>query len=601
MPWATPADPRRASVAFEPVSPTRWSPLAVVLLVALTGCFPSQNSSSTAKQSAPRDQSSTSAAGTSEDGLSFGRCADQLASLAGLECATLAVPVDPADADGETLDLAVARYPSTGTESERIGSLVLNPGGPGGSGVEYLTNSASMFPASLTDRFDLVSFDPRGVAASTPVHCVDDETKDESLSGDLTPDDEEELQRALDEQAEFREGCEQRSGELIEHMSTADVAADLDQLRAALGDEQLSYIGFSYGTSIGAVYATLFPERVRALVLDGSVSPSADTEAQLTAQAQGFDRTFASFVDACDADAQCAIGPDSAATIDQTRARLESSPVVVDTGSGRRELSSDLFDLAIATALYDTTLWGTLATSIADIDDGGAAALLTLVDRQTGREPDGSYDNSSDAQTMVSCADTTERPSVDEATDASERIAASSETFGGLTAFGTFSCLDWPMAANPLPTITGTGSAPVLVVGTVGDPATPYEWSEQMSAALEGSVLLTYEGDGHTAFLRGGSCIEQAVVDYLVDLVLPAAGTRCPAQSQEASFTPLRDEVVSQMESAGLPAEVAACVVDGIIDDLGESAFNELVLSGDQEKLARLVTAQAMRCATAGN
>ncbi len=599
---ATTAGPQAASIAFGPVSRTRWSPLAVLLLVALTGCFPSeQDSSSAAKQSSERDRSATSTTGSGDGELRFGRCTDQLASLAGLDCATLAVPIDPERPDGDTLDLAVARYPSTGDADERIGSLVLNPGGPGGSGIEYLTNAASLFPTSLTDRFDLVSFDPRGVAASTPVHCVDDEVKEESLTGDLTPDDDEELQRAVDEQREFREGCESRSGAMIEHMSTADVAADLDLLRGALGDEQLSYIGFSYGTSIGAVYATLFPERVRALVLDGSVSPTAEEEAQLIAQAQGFDRTFANFVAACNADDQCAIGPDAAASIGSTRSRLESAPVVVATGSDSRELGADLFDLAIATALYDTSLWGTLASSIAEIDDGGAAALLTLVDRQTGRKPDGSFDNSSDSQAMVSCADSPERLTVQEATDSSERIAASATTFGGLTAFGTFTCLDWPIAANPLPTITAAGSAPVLVVGTVGDPATPYEWSEQMAAALDGSVLLTYEGDGHTAFLRGGSCIEEAVVDYLVDLVLPAPGTRCPAQSEEASFTPLRDEIVDQMEAAGLPASVATCVVDGIIDDLGEAAFNELILSGDQEKLARLVTAQAMRCATAGD
>lgn len=570
----------------------------MVLLVALTGCFPaSGDSSSAAKQSAERDRSTSTSSGGGE--LAFGRCTDQLASLAGLECATLTVPIDPGLPDAGTLDLAVARFPSTGDADERIGSLVINPGGPGGSGIEYLTNAASLFPSSLTDRFDLVSFDPRGVAASTPVHCVTDEVKEESLTGDLTPDGDEGTQRVVDEQREFLEGCESRSGEMIEHMSTADVAADLDLLRQALGDEQLSYIGFSYGTSIGAVYATLFPERVRAFVLDGSVSPTADREAQLVAQAQGFDRTFANFVAACDADVRCAIGPDSAGVIEATRAQLESAPVVAGTGSGSRELGADLFDLAIATALYDTSLWGTLATSIADIDDGGAAALLTLVDRQTGRQPDGSFDNSSDSKTMVTCADSSERPSVQDAADASERIAASATSFGELTASGTFTCLDWPMATNPLPAITGSGSAPVLVVGTIGDPATPYEWSEQMSAALEGSVLLTYEGDGHTAFLRGGSCIEDAVVDYLVDLVLPAPGTRCPAQSEEASFTPLRDEVVEQMESAGLPAAVASCVIDGIIEDLGESAFNELILSGDQEKLARLVTAQAMRCATA--
>ena len=272
---------------------------------------------------------------------------------------------------------------------------------------------------------------------------------------------------------------------------------------------------------------------------------------------------------------------------------------MVGSGAEARTLGPDLFDLAVATALYDTTLWGTLAVSIAELDDGGASTLLSLVDRQTGRQPDGSYDNSSDAQTMVSCADTDERPSVDEATATAERILTAAPTFGPITGFGALGCLGWPAAANPLPTITGAGSPTILVVGTVGDPATPYEWAQQMSDTLESAVLLTYEGDGHTAFLRGGACIEDAVVEYLVDLSAPAPGTRCPAEESEAGFTSIRDEVLTQFEDAGIPEEVANCVIEGIIAELGESGFNELILSGDQEQLTRLVTAQAVRCAAA--
>jgi pimeloyl-ACP methyl ester carboxylesterase len=532
--------------------------------------------------------------------LSWGTCRGEVASLADLECSTLTVPLDPADPSGETIQIAVARSASTGSDEERIGSLVLNPGGPGGSGIEFLANAAPAFPEELTDRLDLVSFDPRGVGESTPVRCIDDETKDEQLTGDLSPDTDEELERALADQEEFLAGCEQNSADLLEHMSTADVAADLDLLRAALGDEQLTYLGYSYGTSIGAVYATLFPDNVRALVLDGSISPSATEEEQLLAQAQGFERTLANFVAACDADSDCEIGPDASASIEAARARLEQDPIVVGSGAEARTLGPDLFDLAVATALYDTTLWGTLAVSIAELDEGGASTLLSLVDRQTGRQPDGSYDNSSDAQTMVSCADTDERPSVDEATATAERILAAAPTFGPITGFGALGCLGWPTAANPLPAITGAGSPTILVVGTVGDPATPYEWAQQMSDALESAVLLTYEGDGHTAFLRGGACIEDAVVAYLVDLSAPAAGTRCPAEESEAGFTSIRDEVLTQFEDAGIPEEVANCVIEGIIAELGESGFNELVLSGDQEQLTRLVTAQAVRCAAGG-
>lgn len=579
---------------------TRLSLLSLVLVVALVaGCSAGGDGAATASlESGERDSSDTGQ--VTDAALSWTTCRDEVAALAELECATLPVPLDPQDPDGETIELAVARSASTGTEQERIGSLVLNPGGPGGSGIEFLANAALGFPESLTDRFDLVSFDPRGVGESTPVRCVDDATKDEQLSGDLSPDTPEDLERALEDQEEFLEGCEQNSGDLVEHMSTADVAADLDELRAALGDDQLTYLGYSYGTAIGAVYATLFPENVRALVLDGSVSPSAGEEEQLLAQAQGFERTLANFVADCNADPECAIAPDAAGAIAEARAQLEAEPVQVETSSGPRELGPDLFDLGVATALYDTTLWGALAGAIENLDSGGASTLLSLVDRQIGRNPDGTYDNSSDAQTMVSCADSPERPSLEEATEAAERIVAAAPTFGSITGYGMLGCLDWPEAANPLPEITGAGSPTLLVVGTVGDPATPYEWSEQMADALESAVLLTYEGDGHTAFLRGGSCIEEAVVAYLVDLVVPAPGTRCPAEETDAGFTSIRDEVLTQFEQAGIPRDVAECVLEGIIAELGETEFEQLILSGDQERLTRLVTAQAVRCAATG-
>ncbi len=570
----------------------------MLLVVVVVGACSGTGTATASKQSEPRDVDATST--PAEPGtLEWSTCRDTLARTAGLECASLSVPLDPAEPEGETISLAVARAPSTGSEQERLGSLVLNPGGPGGSGIEFLTGAATAFPTELTDRFDLVSFDPRGVGESTPVRCVDDATKEEQLSGDLSPDTDEELDAAVDDQQEFLDGCEENAGELIEHMSTADVAADMDLLRAALGEDQLNYLGYSYGTSIGAVYATLFPENVRAMVLDGSVSPQASEEDQLLAQALGFERTLANFVAACNASSDCALAPDAKGAIDATRQQLEAAPVEVETESGSRTLGPDLFDLAVATALYDTTLWGSLALSVDQVDRGGAATLLSLVDRQTGRQPDGTYDNSSDAQTMVSCSDSDERPTVDDATATARRILEQAPTFGDITAWGALGCVDWPTAANPLPELTGAGAPTVLVVGTVGDPATPYEWSEQMAQALESAVLLTYEGDGHTAFLRGGPCIDDAVVAYLVELTVPAEGTRCPAQGTEATFTSIRDEVLAQLEQS-IPSEVATCVIDGIIADIGEAEFTQLVLSGDQERLTRLVTAQAMQCASGG-
>ena len=600
------ADPWLASdvVTRSRISTLR-SPVAVLVSVVAVatlaaGCTGTEQTGevSAGAQSPPRESTETPPG--AGDGLDWSGCDLELAQMARLECATLEVPLDPAEPEGTTIELAVARSSSTGSTTERLGSLVMNPGGPGGSGIEALASTAQAYPESLTDRFDLVSFDPRGVGASTPVRCLDDATKDEQLSSDLSPDTPDEIERAVEDQGELRDGCVEDTTGLVEHMSTADVAADLDELREALGDEQLTYLGFSYGTAIGAVYASLFPERSRALVLDGATDPDATAEESALTQAQGFERTLASFVDACDADEGCALGPDAAASLESTRGSLAERPVEVESEGGVRLMGPDLFDVALATALYDTTLWGTTAEAIASIRDGGAAVLFTLVDRQVGRQPDGSFDNSSDAQIMVNCADDPDRPDAAGATDAAGRIAAAAPRFGPWLGWGTLSCVGWPEPSNPLPPIDGAGAPPVLVVGTVGDPATPYEWSQQLADALESGVLLTYEGDGHTAFLRGGSCIEEEVVAYLVDLEVPAAGTSCAAESESLDFSTLGDEVVDQFVDAGAPRQVAECVVDGIRDEIGDAAFNELVLGDDIDEFTRLATAAMLRCSTQG-
>jgi pimeloyl-ACP methyl ester carboxylesterase len=579
------------------VTRTRLPALLVACAVLFTACSDG-GASVVEKESDPRPTEGEPAGGSQE--LTWSTCTGTLTSLAGLECATLDVPLDPDDPSGEQITLALARSRSNGSPDERIGSLVINPGGPGGSGLEFLANAAAAFPDELTRHFDLVSFDPRGVGDSDPVRCLTDEEKDAQLEGDLTPDTPEEREKLERDRTALRDGCEERNPEMVRHMSTADVAADLDRIRAALGDEKLNYLGFSYGTSIGATYAAMFPTHIRAMVLDGSTSPSASVADQALVQATGFERTLAHFIEACNADESCALAPDAASAIQATRDELERDPVVVRERSGTRTLTRDLFDYGLATALYDTSTWGPTATAIAEIRDGGATTFLALVDRQTGRQPDGSYDNSSDAQAMVNCADETDRPTPEEALQEEARIAQAAPTFGPLLGTGLDSCHDWPEPANPTPEPKADGAPPILVIGTLGDPATPYEWSEEMAAALTGSVLLTYEGDGHTAFLRGGRCVDDAVVEYLVDLTLPAPGTRCPAQRSEATFAGPRDELVEQLTESGVPATLAECIVDGMIERVGESEFNDMLLKNEQEEITKVAQAVALECATSG-
>lgn len=531
--------------------------------------------------------------------LTWSACESTVASLVGLQCSTLSVPVDHSDPDGGSIELAVARSTATGPATDRIGSLVLNPGGPGVPTIDWLANVTAVMPAELSERFDLVAFDPRGVGESSPVRCLDDETKAEQLDGDLSPSGPADIEQAIEEQEELLDACRTNAGDLIEFMSTADVAADLDVLREALGDEQLTYVGFSYGTSIGAAYATLFPERTRALILDGSVSPRSDVEEEAAAQAAGFERTFESFVVECDADPACALAPDAASTIDDVRASLETEPVEV--GDEGRLLGPDQFDFGLATALYDTALWSTVANAIAGVRDGGAATLLALMDQQTGRQPDGTFDNSLDARTMVNCADQADRPTTEEAIDIAQRVSESSPRFGPLTGWAALGCVDWPEPANPLPDPEGDGAPPIIVIGTLGDPATPYEWSQQMADALATGVLVTYEGDGHTALLRGVECIEDVAIAYLVDLEVPADDPRCASQTDQVDFGfDLRDELISQFLDEGLDRALAECVVDGVIDELGRAEFDALVIRNDVDAFTAILTPQVVACQLRG-
>jgi len=511
------------------------------------------------------------------------------------------VPVDHTKPDGPKLELALAKKSATGPLSQRIGSLVINPGGPGGSGIEYLSQAAGQFPGKLTERFDLVSFDPRGVGNSSPVVCLDDADKQRQFSGDLSPDTPAELSQALKDQAEFRAGCATRNREVIRHMGTADVAEDLDEIRSALGDKQLTFLGFSYGTSIAATYATAHPDKVRALVLDGSVSPDASDEESTLAQIKGFERTLGQFVTACDANPSCPLAPDAAKKIATARSGLDDDPVTVGSGADARTLGQDQFDIGLATALYDNSTWGVAADAVKNLRTTGARVLLTLGDQQTGRDADGSFDNSADSQTMVACADSNERPSAAEAEAAARRIAAAVPGFGTGLGWSMLGCLNWPLAANPLPKPSAPSAPPLLVVGTVGDPATPYEWSQQMATALGSATLLTYEGNGHTAFLRGGDCINDAVIEYLVNLKVPAQGKRCPKVADSENFGGLRDQIVEELTKGGVPKEVARCVVDDLIDELGEDRLNELLLSSDNiEELSKYITAATLKCATGG-
>ena len=500
--------------------------------------------------------------------------------VAGLECSTLAVPLDHADPEGETIDIALARQPAT-DPTNRIGSLVFNPGGPGGSGLEFLEFAIFSIPPDVADLFDQVSFDPRGVGSSAAVEC------------ELTLDDGVELvaegDRAawdalLASSAADLETCTADPDQLSQYVGTNNAARDLDLIRAALGDDQLSYVGFSYGTRLGATYAELFPDRVRALVLDGAVKPTTDL-AQLGAdQGAGFDNAFENFAAACDADPDCLLqelGP----TIEVTDAvRAEIAEVgSFTTDDAERTLTPGELDLGIISALYSKDAWPFLAQAIylADTDADGTL-FQVLADNYLGRRLDGTYSNQTEANSFINCADDAARPDVETTWQQAQAVATGSRYFDDALRAST-GCLGIDDATDPLLLGPASGAAPVLVIGTTGDPATPYEWSVEMAESLDSGVLYTVEGEGHTAY-TSIDCVTDVVNAYLIDLEVPADGGSCADDADTDFFVPAGESDIDKivaffdcMIEEGVDIEPVG-VADILADPTGEELFGGLDL-----------------------
>ena len=462
----------------------------------------------------------------------WGPCASGPTRFVELECGSIAVPLDYDAPPGETIEIALVRSP-TADDDQRIGSLLFNPGGPGGSGIDFLSSAAVAVPRGLSRHFDLVSFDPRGVGQSSAVDCDVDIDDNVVLLGE--GDDTGWAQLVADAEA-LPQQCSQETARIAAYVGTNNAARDLDGIRAALGDEQLSYVGFSYGTRLGATYAEMFPDRVRALVLDGAVKPTDDFAELDREQVEGFDRAFESFADACDADVDCAlheIGP----TRDVYRDAVDAiaSEGSFPTDDADRVLTPGELQLAMLAALYSTQLWPIAADGLALADSEHDGTLLqAVVDTYVGRRPDGSYNDSQVAGLAINCADDPQRPSTDEIRVAADDIASQSEWFADLVRADT-GCTGTPDPIDPLLIGEASGAAPVLVIGNTGDPATPYEWAVELADALASAVLFTVEADGHTAFLSV-DCVEGVVVDYLVELVLPAPDSSCTADAAADPF-----------------------------------------------------------------
>lgn len=430
----------------------------------------------------------------------------------------------------ETIEIALVRLPASGPGA-RIGSLLVNPGGPGASGVEFVRdNATAIFSADLLARFDIVGFDPRGVGDSTPIQCVDDATLDRLNANDPTPDDAVERQALIDGAREFAEACGRRSGDQLPFMSTEHAARDMERIRMALGEEQISYLGFSYGTFLGATYANLFPDRVRAFVLDGAVDPIQGFEQSLETQGKGFADALERFLDNCERAAACFFngGRDVRAAFDTLMERIDAEPLPALAVDDPRPVGPGEAFTGVLAALYDRGSWSILAQGLELARRGDGSLLLLLADSYNRRDPNGHFENISAANNAVNCADYVVPTDVAAYDEMVPRLEAIAPRFGEAIAYSGLTCAFWPVhpAADPVPTVA-RGAVPIVVVGTTGDPATPYAWAEKLASTLESGVLLTYEGEGHTAYGGKSACIDGAIDRYLIDLEPPAPGTRC--------------------------------------------------------------------------
>lgn len=494
--------------------------VALVVALALAGaaCSAGDGGASPLHGASPRD--------TTDGGATIDWSAPD---AGGFESATLAVPLDHDDPDGPQIPLALVRRPAE-DPSARIGSLLVNPGGPGASGIEWARQASLVFSGEVLERFDIVGWDPRGVGESAAVACLDGPRLDALNALDPLPDSPEEAEALDAATTELVEACEANTPDgLLEHVSTVESARDMDRVRAAVGDDALTYVGWSYGTELGTAYAELFPDRVRALVLDGAVPPDLSEAEVAVAQGAGFEQALNDFLAWCEGSELCRFpGPrDPGEALDQILAGIDAEPLAPVSPADGRPVTIGYALTAIAAALYAEEAWPALAQALAQAERGEGRTLMLLADTYNGREPDGTYSNLFAAYYAVQCLDRAPMSEAERARVA-ERLEVLAPRMGAL-ALGSDVCEEWPVEARPARgPVAAEGAPPILVITTTGDPATPYQWGLQLAEQLTSGVLVVNDGAGHTAYGQGDPCIDAIVERYLIDLEVPEYGTACP-------------------------------------------------------------------------
>lgn len=498
----------------------------------LTACGPTTTADPTSTVQGSTDSATSSTLPPVEDAIPAGLEKFYKQKLkwskcgAALECAEITVPMDYSKPGGGTMTLAMNRLPGKDAQA----SLLVNPGGPGGSGLDLVkTSGTTLFGPDLQRSFDIVGFDPRGVGSSTPVKCETPAEQDASRQEQFNTGTDAELAILRKASAKYAEQCAQRTGPSLGFVDTISAARDMDVMRALLGDKQLNYLGYSYGTFLGAHYAELFPHNVGRLVLDGALDPTLGDEQMTLDQAVGFENEIRAYMQDCLGSGNCPFTGNLEEALTQLRGVLdgvERTPMLASDG---RKVPITDFMNGFILPLYNNESWFVLTEALRSVIAGDVDEIQFFADLAASREEDGSYTgNGNAAFGAINCLDYPMNSDIGAMRAQERELIAAAPVFGKYTAFGAISCQDWKYPPTGKPgVLKAAGAAPIVVVGTTGDPATPYKWAEALAGQLDSAVLVTFKGHGHTAYGRSNKCISNAVESYLIDGRVPADGLTC--------------------------------------------------------------------------
>lgn len=450
-------------------------------------------------------------------------------SCGDLDCAEITVPLDWSTPDGDTIEIAVIRHMAT----DPIGNLVVNPGGPGASGVDFVRdNIEGVGTASMREKYNIIGFDPRGTGQSSPVKCLEPKGLDEFLYG-VSPYESgsaEDLAWSRASIKKFVDGCAKNTGPLLGHLDTQSAAKDMDVLRSYLLDDKLDYLGFSYGTLLGATYATLFPDRVGRFVLDGAENPTVSDADKSFNQLKGFELALHNYAADCVTRSECPLDGPTDRALEQIKAWLldvEDNPVPTSDG---RDLNIAGAVTALILAMYSEDYWQYLTQGLNEVKDGNGDTLLRMADFYNDRNDDGTYGtNILEANIAISCLDSRQPADMESMKAENARLAKVGKVFARYWQYGALTCEKWPYpVVTPPADYRAEGAPTIVVIGTTGDPATPFEQAVSLAHdVLADGFLITYEGEGHTAYGRSNSCVDDAVDGFLLDGVLPAKEPVC--------------------------------------------------------------------------